>query len=319
MQLARAFARYMPVLFVNSIGMRFPRRGTVSAPITRVVRKVKSAARRLQFPDSALPNLAVATPMSLPREALFYNRSDLHSAFEGIDVELIREREEMLLQGADAVLYASDYLFRAEQYRVKRAILIGHGVDTELFRPEGLPSKELDDLPHPRVGFFGELRQRSVDFDLIVSVARLCPSIQFVLGGAHLDDLGQFRSLGNVRLLPPCPHHEMPERWRGVDAAILPYKQNTWLRASEPVKLNEILAMGIPAVGTPLPSLDRRSEFVEIAQGPEAFACALRKALATLPTGDIERREARRAAANLQTWDAIADRIDRTSRDIGDI
>jgi glycosyltransferase involved in cell wall biosynthesis len=366
MQLARAFARYVPVLFVNSIGMRPPRRSTVSAPITRIVRKLKSAARRLQFPDSTLPNLAVATPaslpiysgslgkanislvesqvrrfcsraripkaivivsiptyapvaMNLPREALFYKRFDLHSAFVGIDVDLIREREQMLFQGADAVLYANDSLFRAEQYRGKRAILIGQGVDTALFKPDGLASKELEDLPHPRVGFFGELRERSVDFDLIVSVARLCPSIQFVLGGAQLDDLGQLRSLINVRLIPPCPHHEMPGRWRAVDAAILPYKQNAWLRASEPIKLNEILAMGIPAVGTPMPSLNHHSSLVEIAQGPEAFADALHKALAALPIGDIEGRETRRAAARLQTWDSIADRIDRISRDIRNI
>ena len=65
-QLARAFARHMPVLFVNSIGMRVPRRGIVSAPLTRIVRKLRSAGRRFQFPDSAVPNLAVATPASLP-------------------------------------------------------------------------------------------------------------------------------------------------------------------------------------------------------------------------------------------------------------
>jgi glycosyltransferase involved in cell wall biosynthesis len=363
MQLARAFARRMPVLFVNSIGMRFPGKGTVSAPAARILRKVKSTARRFRFPDPALPNLAVATPISfpiysgsfgrlnlslvaaqvrrfcsrahiskaivlvaiptyapvamrLPSEVLFYKRSDLHSAFEGIDVGLIREREEALLQNADAVLYASDYLFRKEQARVKCAILIGHGVDTALFKPDGLVSRELEGIPHPRVAFFGELRVRSVDFDLIGSVARLCPAIQFVLGGAQLDDLSQVRSLANVHLLPPCPHQEMPQRWRAVDAAILPYKRNPWLQASEPVKLNEILAMGIPAVGTAIPSLGRHSEFVYIADGPEGFASALQRALATLSPGDIEKREARRTAANLQTWDSIVDRIDRASRDI---
>ncbi len=346
--------------------MRFPRKGTVSAPTAGIVRKIRSAARRLQFPDSTLPNLAVATPvsfpiysgpfgrlntslvafqvrrfcsragiskaivlvtiptyasvaMNLPSEALFYNRSDLHSAFEGIDVEFVREREEMLLKGADAVLYASDFLFRAEQCRVKHGILIGHGVDTALFRPEGGASKELDDLPHPRVAFFGELRERSVDFDLVASVARLCPSTQFVLGGAQLDDLGQLRSIANVRLLGPCPHHEMPARWRAVDAAILPYKQNAWLRASEPVKLNEILAMGLPAVGTPIPSLNKRSAFVEVAETPEAFARALNKTLSTLPASNVEWRKARRAAANLQTWDSIVNRIDGISREIRDM
>jgi hypothetical protein len=223
-QLARAFARYLPVLFVNSFGMRVPRRGSVSAPITRVQRKVKSAARRFVFPDAEYPRLAVATPVSvpiysgllgkanctlvesqvrrfcsrarihapiilvsvptygpiamrLPRETLFYNRSDLHSAFQGINVEHIRRCEETLLQSADAVLYVSDYLFHAERQKVTSAILLGHGVDKELFKPAGPTSAEFEGMPHPRAGFFGELRERSVDFALIAAVARLCPSI----------------------------------------------------------------------------------------------------------------------------------------------
>jgi hypothetical protein len=65
-QLARAFSTRMPVLFVNSIGMRFPRRGTTTSPARRIVRKVRSAARALKVPEPTTRSLAVGTPVALP-------------------------------------------------------------------------------------------------------------------------------------------------------------------------------------------------------------------------------------------------------------
>jgi glycosyltransferase involved in cell wall biosynthesis len=356
-QLARAFARRLPVLFVNSIGMRFPRQRSASAPLGRIARKFRSAAHRLQFPDRALPRLAVSTPASIPaysglvgelnssmvswqisrfcakanisdpiviasiptyakvalslrRTALFYKRSDFHSAFVGVDTRLIGELEETLFQHADAVLYANEYLFKAEQRRTKKGILIGHGVDRSLFQPEGLAAADLKDLPRPRVGFFGELRDRCIDFELIAAAAHLLPSIQFVLGGTQFEDLGELRTLSNVRVLPACAHYQVPERWRAVDVAILPYRKNAYSLAVEPVKLNEILAMGLRAVGTSIPALEQHPGTVEIADGPEAFATALHRLLTEEAGTDAKMREFRRATLNLRTWESVADQIE---------
>ena len=65
MQLALAFSRRMPVLFVNSIGMRFPRPRTATAPMRRIARKLRSATRLLKFAGPSL-NIAVLTPVGLP-------------------------------------------------------------------------------------------------------------------------------------------------------------------------------------------------------------------------------------------------------------
>jgi hypothetical protein len=89
-----------------------------------------------------VPTYASAA-ISLQSEARFYNRSDLHSAFTGVDVELIRQQEQMLFRSSDVVLYASEYLFEAEKGLAKRAVLIGHGVDM------GQPSTGR--LPTPRL------------------------------------------------------------------------------------------------------------------------------------------------------------------------
>jgi hypothetical protein len=362
MQLARAFSKGMPVLFVNSIGMRFPRPGTSTSPVRRIARKIQSTTHLMKVVDPTR-RVGVATPvalplysgllgdlnmsfvewqvrqfiaklniskpivivtaptyaqvgLSLPREALFYNRSDRHSEFEGANKKMVERFEKMLFREADVVLYAGEHLFRAEKEKVSgRAVLIGHGVDETLFTPSGPLASEMENIPRPRVGFFGDLRERSVNFSLIASVARLCPEIQFVLGGPQLDNLAELRQLTNVWILGPCPHHQMPARWRALDAAILPYKRTAWQDASEPIKLKEILATGLASVGTPLPAFTRHPVTMEIAEDTGAFVACLRKVLAISEGNETELREARRRAAGaLSSWESIADSIDRLSQ-----
>jgi hypothetical protein len=229
----------------------------------------------------------------------------------------VKQREGVLFREADVVLYANEQLFQAERGEVSgEAVLIGHGVDTGLFTPLGPVALVLASIPEPRVGFFGELRERSVNFELIASVGQLCPAINFILGGPQLDYLGQLRQLPNVRVLAPCPHQEMPARWRGLNAAILPYRSNAWLEASEPIKLNEILAMGLSAVATPLPAVTRHSEFIKIADNPTSFADSLWQVLAVSGDNDTKFRQARRAGLCLSSWGSIADRIDQLSQSI---
>lgn len=360
-QLARSFSSRMPVLFVNSIGMRFPRRGTATSPMRRIARKLRSTAHLLKFADRAR-NIAVASPVALPiytgslgrinssliewqirvfleklkiskpivivtvptyasvglhlyRESLFYNRSDRHSEFSGVDKNMVKKLEHILFRESDFVLYANQQLFEAEKDKVcGRPVLIGHGVDTALFNPVGPVAPEIENIPRPRVGYFGDLSEWMVNFELLASVARLCPTIHFVLGGPRLDYLVAFEQLQNVHVLPPCPHQEMPARWRALDAAILPYQRTPWQEASEPIKLNEILATGIPAIGTPIPAFTRHSEFIRIAETPARFADALWEVLAI--GNDTKSRQARRAVVSLNNWESIADSIDHLSKSI---
>jgi glycosyltransferase involved in cell wall biosynthesis len=355
-QLARAFARRTPVVFVNSIGMRAPNARHTTAPLRRVGRKLASMARRRSTPASgenvtaistvfapvyggllgranqnivrrqiaghlkkaamARPVLIVTCPTFVPvarsmdRSALIYNRSDNHSAFPGVDRALIDGYVDQLLRASDLVLYANDDLFERERSLVgERGCLIGHGVDTVSFSPDGPRSAELEALPRPRVGFFGDLRVRALDIDLIASAAAALPDVAFVLGGTQLDDLSALRALPNVRLLGNCPHNEMPARWRSLDVAMLPYKRGPWLDVIQPIKLNEILATGLPIVATPLPALRRQPELVRITEGPVAFAAAVRAALDTGGVSELAARTDRRARARLSSWDAITDRI----------
>jgi glycosyltransferase involved in cell wall biosynthesis len=230
---------------------------------------------------------------------------------------MVKQFEHILFRQSDFVLYANQQLFDAEKDKVAgRSVLIGHGVDTELFSPVGPVAPEVANIPRPRVGFFGDLSEWMVNFELLASIARRCPTIHFVLGGPQLDYVAAFEQLRNVHVLPPCPHQEMPARWRAMDAAILPYQRTAWQEASEPIKLNEILAMGIPAIGTRIPAFSRHSDSIRIAETPEDFADALWRVLATSDGNDTNRRQARRATVSLNSWESIADSIDHMSKQL---
>src|ERR1700679_941083 len=64
-QLAKALATDHKVLFVNTIGMRFPPLGLANAPIARARRKLKSISRGFWIPDTRT-SLAVFTPPQIP-------------------------------------------------------------------------------------------------------------------------------------------------------------------------------------------------------------------------------------------------------------
>lgn len=65
-QLMRQVARSEPVLLVNSLGMRLPRRGRDTTVGRRFRRKLASMARFVRRPDGELPGFHVMTPVFLP-------------------------------------------------------------------------------------------------------------------------------------------------------------------------------------------------------------------------------------------------------------
>jgi glycosyltransferase involved in cell wall biosynthesis len=65
-QLMRHVATEVPVLVVNSIGLRMPKPGQTSRFFRRVVRKLRSMTRYLRAPIDGLPNFHVFTPIALP-------------------------------------------------------------------------------------------------------------------------------------------------------------------------------------------------------------------------------------------------------------
>ena len=222
----------------------------------------------------------VVRPMR--RTALVYNRSDRHSDFPEGDRALLEQLEGKLLEHSDSVLYVSRTLLQEEAPRTQgRATFLDHGVDVDHFRPRPateLPA-DLRAIPGPRIGFFGALDDFVVDFDLLEHLARELPEASLVLIGDSTYPMERFARYGNVHWLGRRPYEDIPAYGSGFDVALMPWVDTPWIHRSNPIKLKEYLALGLPVVSTEFDELDEYRDRVRTATDPAAFVAAIRESL----------------------------------------
>jgi glycosyltransferase involved in cell wall biosynthesis len=224
----------------------------------------------------------------LPRARLVYNRSDKHSAFAEADARTIERLERELLARADRVVYASRTLMAEERALTgARAFFLDHGVDLDLFTPQSaVEPPDMATIPHPRLGFFGGLRAELVDLALLEHTAQALPDASLCLVGdapSRIDGLLRWR---NVHWLGPKPHDAIPAYGRAFDVGLMPYRTNEWIRACNPIKLKEYLALGLPVVSTDFPAAREYAPAVAVGATPDEFVQAIRTALASTDAAD---------------------------------
>ncbi|MFI6506290.1 glycosyltransferase [Streptosporangium sp. NPDC050855] len=249
----------------------------------------------------------VVRPMR--RRALVFNRSDRHSSFPESDRKTIETLERGLLEGADHVLYASRALMREEiGITGDRAYFLDHGVDVDHFRrhPESEWPADLRAVPGPRVGFFGALDDYLVDVGLLERLAVELPDVSLVLIGDATVPMERLTRHPNVHWLGFRPYERIPAYGSGFDVAIMPWLDTPWIRNSNPIKLKEYLALGLPVVSTPFEELAGYAGRVRIATGADLFVEAVR---ASLREGGPLPAEALRDSVLGASWSSRAGRL----------
>ncbi|MEU0480881.1 glycosyltransferase [Streptosporangium sp. NPDC006013] len=222
----------------------------------------------------------VVRPMR--RQALVFNRSDRHSSFPESDRPTIEALERGLLERSDHVLYVSTALMDEERRMTgDRAYFLDHGVDTGHFRrrPESEQPADIRAIPGPRVGFFGALDDYLVDFDLLERIARELPDVSLVLIGDATVPMERLTRHPNVHWLGFRPYETIPGYGSGFDVAIMPWLDNPWIKHSNPIKLKEYLALGLPVVSTDFQELVNYADRVRIAASGDLFLDAVRATL----------------------------------------
>lgn len=236
---------------------------------------------------------------TLPRTCLVYNRSDLHSSFPEVDRVLIQGYERQLLENSDHVLYVSRALMEAERHMTgDRAYFIDHGVDLHHFKavpPSGQPA-EVRDLPRPRIGFFGGLDDYIIDFDLLERIAVEIPEASLILVGDATCSMDRYSRLANVHWLGFQPYELIPAYGSSFDVALMPWLKNDWIKHSNPIKLKEYLALGLPIVTMDFPEARNYADRLFIASDAGEFIAAIRHALRQPPDPDALRASVLRAS-----------------------
>ena len=240
---------------------------------------------------------------SLGEQLVVYQCVDEYSEFTGADARAIGEMEARLCARADLVLVSAEPLLSAKRRWNPETHLVTHGVEVEHFRRALDPATSVpEDLGHPDgpvVGFFGLIADW-VDLDLIRHLALSRPHWTFVLVGKADTDVSAVADLPNVRLTGRKPYEELPGYCKGFDAAILPFRINELTLASNPLKLREYLAAGLPVVATAIPEAARLRPLVRIGRDPEDFLDQLDAIVLRERTGP---RAAISAAVESESWD----------------
>jgi UDP-galactopyranose mutase len=109
-----------------------------------------------------------------------------------------------------------------------------------------------ENIPHPRLGFFGVVDER-FDVALLDEVSRRRPDWHFVIIGPVVKiDPAILPKRENIHYLGGKSYQELPAYIAGWDVALLLFAQNESTRFISPTKTPEYLAAGKPVVSTPI-------------------------------------------------------------------
>jgi glycosyltransferase involved in cell wall biosynthesis len=251
------------------------------------------------------PSAAVVAG-ALHEDLIVYYCVDEFTAFAGIPQQLV-EMERSLLRKADLVIVSSDKLLKTKSVDNPRTTLVRHGVAFEHFRKALSPETQIPDdvarLPKPVIGYFGLMAEDWIDIDLMVHVAKHFSSGSMVLLGKVTTDISRLTSLPNVHLLGRKPFEALPAYSKAFDVAMNPFPINEVTLNSNPLKVREYLAAGLPVVSTRIPEVEIIKE-VRIADSKEGFVKALEEALQN-PGPSAARSDGMRH----ESWEAKLDEV----------
>jgi len=230
------------------------------------------------------------TPMLLPFSrhldagVTVYDAMDELSKFRFAPPKLL-DLEQELLDKADIVFTGGSSLYEAKKDRHPNVHCFSSSVDRAHFakaRSGLFDPADQEDLPRPRLGFYGVLDER-LDAELLGKVAEQRPNWSFVMVGPIVkiapEDLPR---RPNVHYLGAKTYTQLPAYLSGWDVALMPFAMNESTQFISPTKTPEYLAGGKPVVSTPIRDVVRhygQLEGVLIAPDADSFVEACDKAL----------------------------------------
>lgn len=200
------------------------------------------------------------TPMALDftrhlrPQAVIYDCMDELSAFKGAP-ECLKLRERELFKTADLVFTGGQSLYAAKRDQHHSVYAFPSSIDRDHFMQARTAIAEpLDqqDIPHPRLGFFGVVDER-FDVELLDKMSNDRPDLHFVIVGPVVKiDPEILPVRENIHYLGGKSYDELPAYIAGWDVALLLFAQNESTRFISPTKTPEYLAAGKPVVSTPI-------------------------------------------------------------------
>ena len=195
-------------------------------------------------------------PRRLATKPLFYDCMDLAVGFEPDPIR--RQKTELtearLLGRVKGVFVSSSYLESFIRRQIPPGVeitLVRNAIDGTF---ETLPSPPPDPDGIVRIAFFGTVAWW-FDWALMTRVLNLDHRLELHVWGPVQDAVPHLDRLYLHGVVPR--HRDIPGAIRGMDALILPFAVNDLVRAIDPVKLYEYVALGLPALSVYYPELEQ--------------------------------------------------------------
>jgi len=230
------------------------------------------------------------TPMMLPFSrhlepaVTVFDAMDELSKFKFAPEKLLHLEQELITQ-ADVVFTGGSSLYEAKKHRHSNIHCFPSSVDRAHFckaRAMLFDPADQEDLPRPRLGFYGVIDER-FDTDLLAKAAEMRPDWSFVMVGPIVkiseEDLPK---RPNIHYLGGKTYDQLPSYLSGWDVALMPFAMNESTQFISPTKTPEYLAGGKPVVSTPIKDVVRhygQLEGVKIARDADEFVAACDEAL----------------------------------------
>jgi glycosyltransferase involved in cell wall biosynthesis len=264
-----------------------------------LLRQIKPLLKKYNFNKPVLwLSLPTAVDMvgKLDESAVVYYCCDDFSGLAGVDHNTVVKRENELIKKADLIITSSQQLFVSlasnnndqnnkhpnNKYQNRNAKnetfkLLTHGVDYQLFSTAQPRAKDLPNDGNPIAGFYGSISQW-LDIELLTETIKQLPHWHFVFIGHVAVDISQLTQFDNVLFLGRRPHSVLPSYSQHWTVSLLPFLDNTQIRACNPLKLSEYLAAGRPIICTYFPAVKTLLEtgLLQVANNSEAMVEALR-------------------------------------------
>jgi glycosyltransferase involved in cell wall biosynthesis len=238
---------------------------------------------------------------------LVYHCYDRYAEYTDVPRGTVEEWERWLVGRASVCIAASrriaDYL---RGLGARDVLLLRHGIDTAVFRPDASPHPALCGIPGPRLGLIASLTD-SIDVRTLTQVARQRPGWSLVIVGGVSFQRAEKRSdfealcrLPNVHHMGLRPKEEIPTWIAGFDVCLMCYDLASWAPYKQPLKMYEYLACGVPVVSSDIEAAQELGNLVERASAPDQWVPIIERTLAQDGPAQIERRT---AFARANSWE----------------
>jgi len=218
------------------------------------------------------------------------------------------EAEKIQLRYSDAGFATSTHLSHTLSAFAKTPHVLPNAMATEHYvdRTKGSEPLALKNIPHPRIGYVGNLDGARIDFEALLVLAKARPELHQVYIGpwnAGNEIKAKFDDLPNIHLLGRMDQAECPAFLEHMDVGMIPFRISELTAAIYPLKINEYLALGLPVISTRFSKdIESFSEVITLANA-DVWSNKIDEPLASTSEAEVV---IRKEIASKNTWDARA-------------